>query len=148
MRGYFEIGVVRGKCPENVGTLWRSAYQLGAAGIFTVGKRYPAQASDTYKTWRHVPLREHESVADFLAHGIPIDCEPVVVEIGGVSLPLFKHSERTIYILGAEDNGVPEAILSKDYRRISIPALSRESYNVAVAGSLVMYDRFVKEIRH
>lgn len=31
-RGYFEIGVYHPKTPMNVGTLWRSAYQLGAAG--------------------------------------------------------------------------------------------------------------------
>ncbi len=36
---YFEIGIFHPKTKENIGTLWRSAYQLGAAGIFTIGKR-------------------------------------------------------------------------------------------------------------
>lgn len=46
MRGYFEIGIYNNKTPSNLGTLWRSAYQLGAAGIFVIGQRYPKQASD------------------------------------------------------------------------------------------------------
>ena len=41
MRGYFEIGIYRTKCDANVGTLWRSSFQLGASGIFTIGKRFP-----------------------------------------------------------------------------------------------------------
>jgi len=28
---YFGIGIYQGKTESNVGTLWRSAYQLGAA---------------------------------------------------------------------------------------------------------------------
>lgn len=30
---YFEIGIFHPKHGENIGTLWRTAYQLGAAGI-------------------------------------------------------------------------------------------------------------------
>lgn len=33
MRGFFEIGIYRGKTPSNVGTLWRSASQMGAARL-------------------------------------------------------------------------------------------------------------------
>ena len=36
MSGYFEIGIYNGKTEVNMGTLWRSAYQLGASGIFIV----------------------------------------------------------------------------------------------------------------
>eukprot|EP01047_Picozoa_sp_COSAG01_P129466 COSAG01_NODE_58919_length_303_cov_0.759804_1_plen_52_part_10 len=35
--GFFGIGIVHGKSRANQGTLWRSAYQLGAAFTFTVG---------------------------------------------------------------------------------------------------------------
>ena len=37
--GYFLCGVVGAKSVHNLGTLWRSAYQLGAAGLFVVGSR-------------------------------------------------------------------------------------------------------------
>ena len=66
MRGYFEIGIYHTKTSANVGTLWRSAYQLGAMGIFTIGKRYPKQASDTVKCFKHVPMREFVCFEDFL----------------------------------------------------------------------------------
>jgi len=35
--GYFEIGILHPRNSANVGTLWRSAYQLGASGIFIIG---------------------------------------------------------------------------------------------------------------
>jgi tRNA (guanosine-2'-O-)-methyltransferase len=44
MRGYYGIGIENVKTAENVGTLWRSAYILGASFIFTIGKRYKKQA--------------------------------------------------------------------------------------------------------
>ena len=38
--GYFGVGIVGGKNEANQGTLWRSAYQLGAAFTYTVGARF------------------------------------------------------------------------------------------------------------
>lgn len=64
MRGYFGIGIINGKTPENLGTLWRSANLYGAAFIFTVGKRYKRQSSDTPNTPRHIPLFEYQSLDD------------------------------------------------------------------------------------
>jgi tRNA G18 (ribose-2'-O)-methylase SpoU len=139
-RGFFEIGIFRGKTPANVGTLWRSAYQMGAAGIFTIGRRYPNQASDTVKAYRHIPCREF---ADFDAFhdALPYDCPVVAVEMGGKSLGKFTHPERAIYLLGAEDHGIPDRVLARCHHVIALPSIRTESYNVAVAGSLVMYDR-------
>lgn len=142
-RGYFEIGIFHGKTPENVGTLWRSAFQMGAAGIFTIGRRYPKQASDTVQAYRHIPLRDYASFDDFLA-AQPYDCPLVAVEMGGKGLPGFSHPERCIYLLGAEDHGLPAEVLARCQRRVSLPSIRVNSYNVSVAGSLVMYDRMVK----
>lgn len=143
MRGYFEIGIFHTKTGANVGTLWRSAYQLGAAGIFTIGKRYQKQSSDTLKTYRHVPLREHADCEAMIA-ALPYGCQLVAVEMGGESLPRFQHPERACYLLGAEDHGLPPSILARCQHVVSLPALRTESYNVAVAGSLVMFDRQTK----
>ena len=57
--GYFEIGIYQPKYEENIGTLMRSAYQLGAAGVFTVGKRYRKQVGDVFNIAKHVPLRHY-----------------------------------------------------------------------------------------
>jgi tRNA G18 (ribose-2'-O)-methylase SpoU len=139
-RGYFGIGIYRSKTPVNVGTLWRSAYQLGAAFIFTVGKRYSQQASDTVKAWRHIPLLDFVSI-DELVDGLPYSCPLVGVEMGGKPLSGFTHPERAVYLLGAEDHGLPDAVLNRCQHIVSLEAARTESFNVAVAGSLVMYDR-------
>jgi len=143
MRGFFEIGIYRGKTPANVGTLWRTAFQMGAAGIFTVGKRYPNQASDTVQAWRHVPCREFADF-DMLLAGLPKSCPIVAVEMGGRPLAKFAHPERAVYLLGAEDHGIPPAILARCHHIVSLPAIRTASYNVAVAGAIVMNDRLTK----
>lgn len=140
MRGYFEIGIYNGKTPSNLGTLWRSAFQLGASGIFIIGNRFHRQASDTVKAWRSVPLREYTDFGHFLSCR-PYDCLLVGVEMGGRSLVGYHHPERAIYLLGAEDSGLPEKVMEQCESIISLDAVKVESYNVAVAGSLVMYHR-------
>lgn len=142
-RGFFEIGIYRGKCLPNVGTLWRSAYQMGAAGIFTVGRRYPNQASDTVKAHRHIPCREYVDFDTFF-HALPRGAPIVAIEMGGRSLDRFTHPERAVYLLGAEDGGIPREIIARCHHVISLPSIRTESYNVAVAGSLVMFDRQTK----
>mgnify|MGYP001565154516 CR=1 FL=1 len=140
VRGYFEIGIFHGKTPANLGTLWRSAYQLGAAGIFTIGKRYPKQASDTVKAYRHIPLREYLDFEQFqLAR--PYGCMLVGVEFGGRALTGYCHPERAIYLLGAEDHGLPANVVAKCQSVISLESINTLSYNVAVTGSIVMYHR-------
>lgn len=139
-RGYFEIGIFRGKTPANVGTLWRSAFQMGASGIFTVGRRYPHQATDTVKAHRHIPMREYADI-DALFDSMPFGCQAVAVEMGGRDIGSFVHPERAFYLLGAEDHGIPRHVVERCHHVISLPSVRTASYNVAVAGSLVMFDR-------
>ena len=139
-RGFFEIGVFHPKSSENIGTLWRSAQQLGAAGIFVIGRRYRKQSSDVLKTWRHVPMREHLTFEAWLEQR-PRDAVLVGVEMGGEPLAEFTHPERAVYLLGAEDHGLPETVLTKCQQIVSLRAVTMQSYNLAVAGSIVMYDR-------
>ena len=142
MRGYFEIGIYHTKTVANVGILWRSAYQLGAVGVFTIGKRYPYQASDTLKTYRHVPMREFLTFEDFLKSK-PKNARLIGIEIGGKPLSECNHPEQAIYLLGAEDKGLPDDIIKQCDMLVSIESLRTESYNVSVAGSLVMYSRYL-----
>ena len=145
-RGYFGIGIQNGKKTMNVGTLWRSAYIFGAAFIFTIGNRYQRQSSDTVKAPRHIPLHHYPTFADFMA-ARPFDCPLVGVEIepGAVELPRFHHPERAVYLLGAEDHGLSKEAVAACQSLIAIP--SRMCLNVAVAGSIVMYDRQTKRAR-
>ncbi len=140
MRGYFGIGIYHTKTEVNVGTLWRSAYQLGATFMFTIGRRYKQQSSDTTKAWRHVPLYHYSDWEHFYAN-LPHSCRVVGVEIGGTDLKLYDHPLNCVYVLGAEDNGLPASIIDQCHDVVAIPSIRSTSYNVAVAGSLVMYDR-------
>jgi tRNA G18 (ribose-2'-O)-methylase SpoU len=140
MSGYFEIGIFSPKTEMNIGTLWRSAYQLGATGIFTIGRRYKQQASDTTKAFHHIPLRNYESFDEFYSC-IPYDAILVGVEMGGKSLSSFVHPKQAVYLLGAEDYGLPKKVIEKCRLVVSIESVNTSSYNVAVAGSLVMYHR-------
>lgn len=142
-RGYHGIGIVGTKNGLNVGTLWRSAAILGANFMFTAGRRYPDQASDTVKAWRHVPLYEYES-GDALINHLPKGCVPVAIEITdkACTLESFTHPERACYILGAEDTGVPPHIVERCKHVVQLPG--DFCLNVAVAGSIVLYDRLLK----
>ena len=138
-RGYFGIGIYEPKTDTNIGTLWRSAQNMGASFLFTIGKRYEKQPSDTSKAWRHIPLYNYRDWADFLAH-IPKDSELIFIEQteGAEELRNFHHPERAVYVLGAEDYGIPKELM-QDHRKIFIN--TPLCLNVAVAGSIVMYHR-------
>lgn len=142
-RGYFGIGIYNGKTTSNIGTLWRSANILGADFIFTIGKRYQKQCSDTMKTPRHIPLYHYSDWDDFFRH-IPYGCPVIGVELADNAVPLeqYYHRERCIYLLGAEDYGIPPKILK---RCVDVVQLKGDyCMNVSVAGSIVMYDRAAK----
>lgn len=141
-RGYFGIGVYRPKTTENIGTLWRSAHNFGADFIFVIGSRYKRQPGDTTKAERHIPLYEYATFEDFKEH-IPRGSEIVFVEQaeGSRNLKETVHPETAVYVLGAEDSGVPEELM-RGYQKVHID--TPFCLNVAVAGSIVLYDRQTK----
>ena len=142
-RGYFGIGIERPKSGVNLGTLWRSAYCLGADFIFTIGDRYHPQSSDTVKAWRHVPYWRFDDWEDFVNH-IPYDCVTVGIELTEEAEPLkdFKHPERCIYLLGPEDGSLSKE--AQEYCKYLVKFGSKHCLNVASAGSIVLYDRSSK----
>ena len=144
-RGFFEIGIMQGKNSDNLGTLWRSANIMGASGIFTIGARYPKKhKTDTMNTPKHIPLREFDSYDEFIK-SIPRGTEVIAIELDdrAENLTTFKHPERAIYLLGSEDKGLPEDVMNKCDRVLKIP-FNKNSFNVAVSGSIIIYDRFLK----
>ena len=141
--GYFGIGVMGAKTQSNVGTVWRSAYQMGASFLFTIGQRYRSQATDTVNAPTRIPLFELDDWTAF-AKFAPRGCQWVAVEMGGTPLEEFDHPTDAVYILGSEDQGVPNSIVRACHHVISLDSVNYASYNVAVAGSLVMYDRMIK----
>ena len=143
MRGYFGIGIWNGKNKENLGTLWRSAINFKANFIFVIGRRYQKQSSDTEKTWRHIPLFQYETF-DHFYRNLPHDCKLIGVEQTERSkdITYYPHPERAVYLLGAEDHGLSPKVLENCIEVIEIP--TPRCLNVASVGTIVMYDRYVK----
>lgn len=141
--GFFAIGVYKHKTEHNIGTLWRSAFVLGASYIFTVGKKYKKQTSDVVKTWSRIPLFYYPDMEDLL-NNIPYDCRLVGIEIDDSAIPLheFEHPKRAIYLLGSEDFGLPQEIRDKCHFLVKLPGNS--SLNVGVTGGIVLHDRVCK----
>lgn len=148
-RGFFGIGVYYPKSEVNIGTLWRTADIYGAAFIFTVGPlRYRPknrQASDTTKAWRQIPLQHYADIEDLVEH---LPCAAPLIGIeqahGATQLAGFEHPESAVYMLGAEDNGIPSRVLARCHYVVEIPSVTGMCLNVATAGSIVCYDRFAK----
>ena len=141
--GYYAIGIFRGKTEHNLGTLWRSAFVLGAKYIFTIENKYKKQASDVVRAWSRIPLFHHKTFEDF-ANNIPYDCQLIGVELddNATFLHEFEHPKRAIYLLGAEDKGLPDYVIARCQKIIKLPGNS--SLNVGVTGAIVMHDRVCK----
>jgi tRNA G18 (ribose-2'-O)-methylase SpoU len=137
---FFGIGIQNGKTPENLGALWRSAQNLGASFIFTIGNRYAKQASDTHHAVKAMPYFHYDTFDDFYAH-LPKGARLVGVEMAekAVDLESFEHPRRCVYLLGAEDHGLSKKAQEKSHHLVQFK--SEKSLNVAIAGSIVMYDR-------
>ena len=142
-QGFFGIGIQNGKTPENLGVLWRSAQNMGASFIFTIGNRYAKQACDTHKAVGAMPYFHYETFDNFF-NNLPKGAMLVGVELHekAVQLETFTHPKRCVYLLGAEDHGLPNTAIEKSHHLVKFKSVL--SLNVAVAGSILMYDRQAK----
>lgn len=141
---FFGIGVYQPKTNHNIGTLWRTAFILGAQFIFIVDGKYKDQSSDTQKTWSKIPFFKFKDF-DHLYASLPHSSQLVGIEMDSNSQAIqqFDHPARGVYLLGAEDNGLPQKVLDRCHHLIQLPG--EHSLNVAVSGAIVMYDRISKQ---
>lgn len=147
-RGYCGIGIYGNKYQVNLGTLWRSAHAFGAVCLFAIGPRCPQgeqrQASDTTNARRHIPYSIYPDMETFLATR-PYSAQIVAIEQtpGSYALETYLHPQCALYLLGAEDTGLPLAVLARCDTIVSIT--TPVCLNVATAGSIVLYDRVLKQ---
>ncbi len=141
--GFFGIGILNTTDEINIGTLWRSAYILGASFIFTVGKKYQLEGSDVTKAWTKIPLYHYQTFEE-LKENLPFSTQLIAVEMGeeAKSINEFEHPDRAVYLLGNEISGLPQQTIKECQSVIKLPG--EHSLNVAVSGSIVMYDRMNK----
>lgn len=138
----FAIGIWDFRHQESIGMLWRSAWQLGADYIFSVGDTKHKYCSDTMKSHHQIPYFVYSNQQWV----VPEDYTLVCIETGGSNLLNFVHPRRAVYLLGNEYNGIPEKVL-EGAKVVSIPSVRHYSYNVSIAGTLVMYDRMQKDMK-
>lgn len=144
MRGYFGIGIENLVHKQNMGTLWRSAVNLGADFIFVIGNRYKHQSSDTVKAHRSIPFFQFESFDEFK---LPLECRLIGVEILEHSKDLvgYEHPERACYLLGSEGLGLSAKAIEACHDIVKFD--SKFCMNVSCAGSVLMWDRKSKQLK-
>ncbi len=141
MRGFFGIGAERISKSLNLGNLMRSAHGFGASFTFTIGATYRASEAwvDTSKGARHVPHYDWSKLDDLV---LPQGCKLIGIELldDAIDLPSFSHPQRAAYVLGPEMGSLSPALLARCDTIVKIPTLF--CVNVAMAGAVVMYDRY------
>ena len=121
--------------PGNVGTLLRSADAFGAAVALSPGCADPtgpkALRASMGALFR-VPIAGFEEA---------VGRRVALVAHGGEPLPEADLSGEVVFVLGAEREGLPAEVLERCDVRASIPqAVEAESLNVAMAGTVALYE--------
>jgi TrmH family RNA methyltransferase len=119
--------------PGNVGALVRSADAFGASVMLSEGCADPfgpkALRAAMGSTFR-VPLPDFE-----LRNAVALVAE------GGEPLADIALERYSTFVLGAERDGLPAEILERCEVRATIRVQSVESLNVAMAGTIALYER-------
>jgi RNA methyltransferase, TrmH family len=120
--------------PGNVGTLFRSADAFGASIALSPGCADPtgpkALRASMGALFR-VPLADFDE---------PSGTRVALVPRAGTPLSELELDGDVVFVLGAERDGLPPEVLARCDARASIPQ-SGESLNVAMAGTIALYER-------
>lgn len=140
---YFGVAIDNGKTEHNLGTVWRTAANFGAAFTAQIGGRYRRQSSDTINAAQLIPHHVYTGPSDWHAH-LPHSCIPVAVEMrdDAEDLRSYKHPAQAVYVVGAEDGSVRRDVLAVCRDVVVIP--STYCLNQGIAAAVVMWDRLAK----
>jgi TrmH family RNA methyltransferase len=126
--------------PGNVGTLFRAADAFGAGIALSPGCADPtgpkALRASMGSLFR-VPTTDFDAV-----EGRRI----ALVPRGGAPLHELELAGEVVFVLGAEREGIPEDVLARCDERASIAQAGGESLNVAMAGTVALYQRLTRTI--
>jgi tRNA G18 (ribose-2'-O)-methylase SpoU len=129
-----------------VGSLVRTAHASAAAEVVLVGGREwdlaPACTSEQYTTVIQLP-----NAAALQSHLADRGYCLVAVELDARAVNLFEaeYPDRPCFLLGAERGGIPAELVASAETVVQIPQWGLvPSLNLAVAGSIVVYDYLSK----
>ena len=127
--------------PGNVGTLIRTAVACGFTDIYAVNSvdlYSPKVIRSAMSAHFCIKLHELDSIEQTfsLLDGV----EKVSAHMGGTNVFSTRFSKRVALILGNEGNGLSDYSLKHATKTVALPMENGfESLNVAVAGSVIMY---------
>jgi TrmH family RNA methyltransferase len=120
--------------PGNVGTLFRSADAFGAGIALSPGCADPTSPKALRASMGavfRVPLAGFDE---------PTGRRVALVPRGGAPLPELELAGEVVLVLGAEREGLPDELLATCDERATIPQAGGESLNVAMAGTVALYE--------
>jgi TrmH family RNA methyltransferase len=119
--------------PGNVGTLIRTADAFGASIELSDGCADPTGPK---------ALRASAGAAFRVPLGAAFGRRVALVAHGARPLPEVELREPTVFVLGAEREGLPDEVLARCDEVATIPTPGgAESLNVAAAGAIALYER-------
>ena len=132
--------------PGNLGTIIRTANAAGMSGVVLLGRATdpfdPAAVKASMGALFSMPVSQVAEVEEFFAwaagHGI------TVVTTSAKAPESFweaSYPRPLALLLGGEGAGLPEEVLARGDRQVSIPMVgTAESLNLAVAAGLLLYE--------
>ncbi len=145
----FAIAVWEITKEHNLGSLVRTAHAAAAAEVLLVGGREwdskPACTSDLF-----TPVVRLPDMPAFSSHIRERGYSLVAVELHDRAVNLFEaeYPLQPCFLLGTERGGIPEDLLEQADTIIQIPQWGLvPSLNLAIAGSIVVYD-FLAKLHH
>jgi tRNA G18 (ribose-2'-O)-methylase SpoU len=134
---------------HNVGSLVRTAHAVAAEEVILVGgPEWNVEAARTAELY--TTITRLTSARELLEHLAARRFQLVAVELDQRSVSLFDcvYPERPCFLLGAELGGLPDELLARAELVVQIPQWGLvPSLNLAVAGSIVLYDHLAKLAR-
>jgi tRNA G18 (ribose-2'-O)-methylase SpoU len=127
---------------HNVGSLVRTAHATAAEEVILVGEReWNVEAARTAELFTTVT--QLADIEAFRGHLVSQRWNLVAVELDHRAVSVFdaEYPDRPCFLLGAELGGVPDELLEEARLVVQIPQWGLvPSLNLAVAGSIVLYD--------
>ena len=118
--------------PGNVGTLIRTADAFGASVELSAGSADPTGPK---------ALRASAGAVFRVPLGEAVGQRIGLVTHGGRSLRDLQFGDATVFVVGAEREGLPEEVLAECDALATIPTTGpAESLNVAAAGAIALYE--------
>ena len=134
---------------HNVGSLVRTAHATAASEVLLIGDRdwnvEAARTAELYTTVIHLP-----DAAALMTHLRTNGYDLVSIELHDRAVNLFDavYPDRPCFLLGAERGGIPEELIDESALVVQLPQWGLvPSLNLAVAGSVVVYDFLAKRYR-